>query len=77
MGAERPEGVRWGKQRIRVLDEDEEDFGLDLDPDEDDEVDEDDEADEGRGVDDDSDPEIVSVVRLKTSHMADCLIENG
>jgi hypothetical protein len=54
MDMRKREGIRRGKQR----DEDEEDFGFDEDFDKDFGTDEEDE--EGRGVDDDSIPEIVS-----------------
>jgi hypothetical protein len=56
MDTGRPEDVRWGKQRKRPLDEDEEDFG---------------QYDEDDGVDD-SDPEIVSIVHILEHRVTDC-----
>jgi len=64
MDTGRSEDVRWGerhKRRKRPLDEDEEDFGFNVEFGLDDDDDDDDDEDEHRGVNDHSDPEMVSI----------------
>jgi hypothetical protein len=71
----RPGYGRFGKQRKRLLDEDEEDFGFDQDFGVDGESGHTDENEDG-DKDDDSDRRRVSIVQ-SLSYVADCLIGNA